>query len=122
MKCALIEYNYFHDITFSTFIHILTKLGISVDIYTTQKNIERKPLAYTNERNNIKIKSIDSVKTKIYEKLKGYGSYDFLIVNSVEPSRILDRVSKFDVPVLAVMHNPTLLIQNENYRKFFDNP
>ena len=62
------------------------------------------------------------MKTKIYEKLKGYGSYDFLIVNSVEPSRILDRVSKFDVPVLAVMHNPTLLIQNENYRKFFDNP
>jgi len=48
--------------------------------------------------------------------------YQLMIVNSMEPAAILDRVAGLDLPLLGVVHNPSLFLEDAAYRAFFAAP
>ena len=113
MKCALIEYNSHHDITFPIFCYILNKLNIEVDVYTTQQSILRNSL-YNSDCNNYKIINIESKFSSIKQTLFKFNNYDFIIANSLEPINLLDKFKNFKVPTIGVIHHGIVLKENRN--------
>ena len=120
MRCALIEYNHYHDITFSTLVHILQKLNIKVDIYTSPQNIQRNAFVYTSCFKGLRIRRSEGRLFGLRERFERYRSYDFVIVNSIEPKKKwLSRAERIACPMLAILHNARLYNTDEEYEKFF---
>lgn len=119
MRCALIEYNCYHDITFPTLVYLLQQLNINVDIYTSQRNIQRNPLVYTSFFKEPRIRRSEGRLFDWRERFEKYRTYDFVIVNSIEPKKWLARAEQIKCPVLAILHNARLYNTDEEYQKFF---
>ncbi|HOX51576.1 MAG TPA: methyltransferase domain-containing protein, partial [Fibrobacteria bacterium] len=48
--------------------------------------------------------------------------YEFLVLNSIEPDPILRRVKEWPGRKLCILHNPELVLRNEEYREFLASP
>ncbi len=118
MKCAIIEYNDYHQETISTLVYILNKIGIEVDIYISRKSMKKNSLIYCSGLN---YRIINSIRHRfgILESTKKLKDYEFIIVNSIEPKNILTKTNKLKMPLIAVIHNGDLVGQDPDYKNFF---
>ena len=122
MKCAIIEYNGFHDLTFPTLVYILHQLGVSyIDIFTTQKNIDRKIWDVTHTPVS-HVTCCDGRAFRIKEILQRYRKYDFIIMNTVDGHKeyLLPRMSSISRPTLGIFHTTTSQYrQDPDYTAYF---
>ena len=120
MRCALIEYNHYHEETLPTFVQLLNALGIEPDVYMVPRSRRRRPFALTSdlrfrERRAERIDWLLGLPFRLRR-------YELLIVNSMEPASNLERLGGSRTPLLGVMHNTELLSTDPAYGAFFANP
>jgi len=130
IRCAVIEYNYYHDHVLPTLIYCLNKLSVEVHLFTSYENYIKDTFIYTKGLNYkacacgshfFPLKKFPVFKHfEIFEKIFGYGNYDFIFVNSLEPKTVLERVKNFNVPILANVHNAELVNNDRDYSDFFN--
>lgn len=120
MRCALIEYNHYHEETLPTFVQLLNALGIEPDVYMEPRSRRRQPFALTSdlrfrERRAERIDWLLGLPFRLRR-------YELLIVNSMEPASHLEVLRNSRTPLLGVMHNTELLSTDPAYGAFFSNP
>ena len=117
MRCAVIEYNGYHEEVLPTFVRLLNALGIQPDVYMVRYSRGRRPFARAPEL-RFKRRRVEGI-----ERYWGVPfvlrRYDLLIVNSMEPASIPERLSGVRTPILGVVHNTELLEEDPAYRAFF---
>ena len=120
MRCALIEYNDYHEETLPTFVRLLNELDIEPDVYLTKRSTIRDPFGLA-----------PGLRFRQYraDRIGGLGSlvfsarrYELVIVNSMEPTSNGDRAASLRKPILGTMHNTELLTSERSYRDFFSAP
>jgi hypothetical protein len=120
MRCALVEFNYYHDEVLPTFVWLLNRLGVTPDVYMVERSARRRPFA-GSEGLRYRARSVEGM-----DRLGGLDwrrrRYDLAIINSMEPPEILGRAARLGVPVLGVVHNTQLLVDDAAYRAFFAVP
>ncbi|MEM2614446.1 MAG: glycosyltransferase family 2 protein [Nitrososphaerota archaeon] len=120
IKCAVIEYNYYHGEVLPTIIYILNSLGIyNIDVYVSKKIAKHNPFVYSPGL-KYNLREIDILFFKLLESLR-FQDYDLLIFNSIEPKEILQRILHISVPTIAIVHNGSLLKDDNDYINFFKN-
>ena len=120
MRCALVEFNHYHDEVLPTFVWLLNRLDITPDVYMVERSAKRRAFA-RSEGLRYRLRSVETM-----DRLGGLDwrlrRYDLAIVNSMEPPENLARAARLGVPVLGVVHNAHLLAGDEAYRAFFAAP
>lgn len=121
MKCAIIEYYPYHDLTFPTLIVVLQQLGIDeIDIFTSQSNIDRN-IWHATETSASKIQCSDGKYFRFCEYLRKYRKYDFLILNTIDPPKaVLQQFAKSHIPTLGIMHNASQYRKDQNFKQYFN--
>jgi glycosyltransferase involved in cell wall biosynthesis len=118
MRCALVEFTPFHGETIPTFVLLLRRLGIEVDLYLRSEVCASDPFAFTGglDRRQYRLESW-SVRATV--KTRHFASYDFVLATSCEPRSVLPRLSAISTPFIGVVHNAVLLLEDDEYRRFF---
>jgi hypothetical protein len=118
MRCALVEFTQSHGWTTATFVSLLNRLGVAVDVYLRSEVLESDPFAFKSDapRQTYRLESL-LVRARL--KTRHFAEYDFVLATSCEPRSVLPRLSAIPVPVLGVVHNAVLLAEDEEYRRFF---
>src|SRR5947207_13853933 len=98
MRCALVEFNPFHDEVLPTFTWLLNRLGIEPDVYLVERSARRRPFG-RSEGMRFRIRSVEWM-DRLWGLPFRLRRYQLMIVNSMEPAAILDRVAGLDVPLL----------------------
>jgi hypothetical protein len=119
MRCALVEFTPFHGETIPTFVLLLNRLGVEVDVFLRSEVLASDPFAYTNDLSH-RNHRLESWPVRAGIKIRHFAEYDFVLATSCEPRMVLPRLEAISVPVLAVVHNAVLLKEDEQYRGFFD--
>ncbi|HET7828696.1 MAG TPA: hypothetical protein VFL03_04000 [Candidatus Limnocylindrales bacterium] len=120
MRCALIEFNEYHDEVLPTFVWLLNRLGITPDVYMVERSARRRAFARSTGL-RYRHRSVETMGR--FGRLRWrLGRYDIAIVNSMEPPENLDRAARLGIPVLGVVHNAHLLADDPAYRAFFAAP
>jgi hypothetical protein len=119
MRCAVIEYNWYHEETLPTFVRLLNDLGIEPDVYMVKRSARRHPFALTNglRFRRRRVESIDRYGGLRFRLRR----YQLLIVNSIEPIANVERLAGVRAPVLGVIHNADLLSE-PGFAAFFEHP
>jgi hypothetical protein len=116
MKCALIEFNYYHDEVLPTQVYLLNRLGIRPDVYMVSRAVRKDAFVYTDGLDYCR-KQIDG-----WWRIRGTpsrrGQYDVVVANSIEPPRALSRFAAIGLPTVAVLHNAEL-IDKTKYSDYF---
>ncbi|MEM4395456.1 MAG: glycosyltransferase family 2 protein [Thermoplasmata archaeon] len=121
-KCALIEYNHYHEEILPTMIYILNSFGINnIDVYAPRAIIKNNPFVYSSGL-RFNLRESDGLFFKLLIEPYHFRNYDLLIFNSIEPKEILQRISHISVPTIAVIHSGSLLKDDIDYINFFMNP
>lgn len=133
MKVALIEYNNSHDELFLGFVEALEKNCHQVSIFTSRENI-KKDIVFNNE--NLELKKIcrrrSKRKTRLSNILNRFNNkflntyvirkinknYDYVILNSIEPSSIIEKVKYLKKKIIVVIHNGDF-VDKKVFRKFY---
>jgi len=120
MRCALIEYNRYHEETLPTFVRLLNSLGIEPDVYMVRRSRQRHPFAFTSglRFRQRRAEGIDRFLGLPFRLRR----YELLIVNSMEPASHVERLAGVRTPLLGVMHNTELLSGDPAYSAFFASP
>ena len=120
MRCALVEYNHFHDEVLPTFVWLLNRLDITPDVYMVERSARRRAFAgSTGLRYRARsVETMDRLGGLVWRLRR----YDLAIINSMEPPELLGPIAGLGVPVLGVVHNAHLLVEDEAYRAFFAAP
>ncbi len=118
MRCALVELNPFHRETLPTFVLLLNQLGVTVDVFARGDTLSRRPFAPCPSL-RYKAHSIDDLPMKLWFELRRLAGYDFVVANSVEPVWILRKLARFQVPIIGVVHNSVLMLEDPEYQAFF---
>ncbi|MEA2673624.1 MAG: hypothetical protein QOI92_816 [Chloroflexota bacterium] len=120
MRCALVEFNAYHEETLPTFVHLLNELGIEPDVYMTRRSMRRDPFGLTHKlRYRLhRAERIDWLRGLRFRMRR----YELLIVNSMEPPANTQRLMETRTPVVGTMHNTALLAAEPVYRDFFAGP
>ena len=121
MRCALIEYNRYHEETLPTIVRLLNGLGIEPDVYMVEKSRLRRPFALTRSELRFRGRRAERIDRYLGMPFR-LRRYQLLIVNSMEPIENAERLARVPTPILGVMHNTELLATEPTYRTFFDNP
>jgi len=120
MRCALVEFNHYHDEVLPTFVWLLNRLDITPDVYMVARSARRRAFA-GSEGLRYRARSVAGM-----DRLGGLAwrlrRYDLAIVNSMEPPELLGRAARLVVPLLGVVHNAHLLLDDAGYRAFFAAP
>ena len=120
MRCALVEFNDYHDEVLPTFVWLLNRLDIVPDVYMVERSARRRAFAKSRGL-RYRARSVETM-----DRLGGLAwrlrRYELAIINSMEPPEILGRVARLGVPVLGVVHNAHLLSDDAAYRDFFAAP
>jgi glycosyltransferase involved in cell wall biosynthesis len=120
MRCAVIEFNGYHEEVLPTFVHLLNALDIQPDVYMVRYSRGRRPFD-TAPALRFRRRQVERM-DRWWGLPFRLRRYDLLIVNSVEPARILERLARVRTPILGVMHNTQLLDAEATYRAFFARP
>ena len=120
MRVAVVEFNPYHDEVLPTFVWLLNRLDVTPDVFMVKRSARRRPFA-GSARLRYRARSVGGI-----GRLGGLAwrlrRYDLAIINSMEPPEILGRAARLAVPVLGVMHNTDLLLDDAAYRAFFAAP
>jgi hypothetical protein len=118
MRCALVEFTPSHGWTAATFVSLLNRLGVAVDVYLRSEVLESDPFAFSSDPPR-RTHRLESWLVRARLKTRHFAEYDFVLATSCEPRTVLPRLSTIPVPVLGVVHNAVLLAEDEEYRRFF---
>ncbi len=120
MKCALIEFNYYHDETLPSLVYLLNRIGIVPDVYLPVRAARKDPFAYARSLRwrRFFTDGLWAVRGTPSRFLR----YEFAIFNSVEPPSVLHRAAANNVPTLAVLHNADLPAAHSEYAAYFSSP
>jgi hypothetical protein len=118
MRCAVVEFTIAHGETLPTFVYLLNRLGIEVDVYARSQILDSDPFAHCPGL-RFSLHSLDSRLIRANLRLRGFRAYDFVIANSIEPTWTLQRLSGSGVPIMGAVHNAILLLEDQRYRSFF---
>ncbi|OGQ92972.1 MAG: hypothetical protein A2253_08325 [Deltaproteobacteria bacterium RIFOXYA2_FULL_55_11] len=121
LKCALIEYNYYHGEILPMLVYVLNALGISVDVYVSRRVMHNDPFIYCTGL-NCTLRETDGLFFKQWVERRQFRDYDFLVLNSLEPKEILQQVSGIPIPIIAIIHNGSLIKNDPDYARFFTAP
>lgn len=113
MKCALIEFNDYHDELFPSWVYYLNQLGYAVDIFAPPSVVAK---------NVFPLMQGLRYQYQPIQALRHADAYRFLIFNSLEPQRHLAAVQEISrlfhpLPALYVLHNADLLRHHEAYQR-----
>jgi hypothetical protein len=117
MRCALIEFNAYHDEVLPTFVWLLNRLGVMPDVYMAARSARRRPFAGSAEL-RFRRRSVETIGRLLGLEFR-LRRYELLIVNSMEPRAVLDRLTTTTTPLLGVVHNTELLVDDPAYQSFF---
>lgn len=120
MRCALIEYNHYHEETLPTLVRLLNTLGIEPDVYMTRRARRRQVFALASEL-RFRLRRVERIDRLLGLPFRLH-HYELLIVNSLEPLANLTRISGSKTPLLGIVHNTELLSTEAAYRSFFSRP
>ena len=120
MRCALVEFNDYHDEVLPTFVWLLNRLDIVPDVYMVERSARRRAFARSRGL-RYRARSVEAM-----DRFGGLAwrlrRYELAIINSMEPPELLGRVARLGLPVLGVVHNAHLLSDDAAYRAFFAAP
>jgi hypothetical protein len=119
MKCALVEFTPFHGETVPTFVLLLNRLGIEVDVYLRSEVLASDPFSFTEGLRCHRYR-LESWPVRAAVKIRHFAGYDLVLACSCEPRTVLPRLSSIPVPLVGVVHNAVLLLEDDQYRSFFD--
>jgi hypothetical protein len=119
MRCALVEFTPFHGETIPSFVWLLSRLGIEVDVFLRSEVITSDPFAFT-EGLTYRQYRLESWPVRAAVKFRHFAAYDFVLASSCEPRSVLPRLSAIPVPMIGVVHNAVLLLEDDQYRSFFE--
>jgi len=117
MRCALIEYNTYHEEVLPTFVRLLNALDIRPDVYMVRNSRGRVPFALTTGL-RLRRRRVERMDEHWGLRFR-LRRYDLLIINSMEPASIPERLARTRTPILGVVHNTELLTDDAAYREFF---
>lgn len=120
MRCALVEFNSYHDEVLPTFVWLLNRLGVTPDVYMVERSARRRAFA-GSEGLRLRHRSVEHM-DRFWGLPFRLRQYELVIVNSMEPDTVLDRATGIDAPLIGVVHNTELLLEDESYREFFAAP
>jgi hypothetical protein len=116
MRCALIEFNYYHDHILPTFVYLLNRLGIRPDVYLPSRALRNDAFVFARGL------SYRPLRIDRWGHIRGtpsrFAQYDFVVGNSIEPPSVLDRMARITLPTVAVLHNAEL-IETPRYARYF---
>lgn len=121
MKCAVVEFTVAHGETLPTFVHLLNRLGVEVDVFARAPLLDADPfgecpgLRYAAHE-------LEGLTTRAQIRLRHFEQYDFVVANSAEPGPLLTRLGTIRAPLIGVIHNAVLLEEDDGYRRFFSGP
>jgi glycosyltransferase involved in cell wall biosynthesis len=117
MRCAVVEFTSHHEEILPTVIHLLNRLGIEPDVYLTGASARRRPF---DRATALRYRRRPARSIWRYWGIPFRARrYELLIVNSMEPRSVLERLGGTRTPLLGVMHNTELLLEDDGYRAFF---
>jgi hypothetical protein len=117
MRCALIEYNTYHEEVLPTFVRLLNALDIKPDVYMVRNSRGRVPFALTTGL-RLRRRRVERMDDHWGLRFR-LRRYDLLIINSIEPASVPQRLARTRTPILGVVHNTELLTEDAVYREFF---
>jgi glycosyltransferase involved in cell wall biosynthesis len=120
MRCAVIEFNGYHEEVLPTFVHLLNALDIQPDVYMVRYGRGRRPFSMATEL-RFRRRRVEGIE-RYWGLPFRLRRHDLLIVNSMEPAWIPERLSRIRTPILGVVHNTELLVEDAAYRDFFSSP
>jgi hypothetical protein len=120
VRCAVVEFNHYHDEVLPTFVWLLNRLGITPDVYLVERAARRGAFAGSEELRwrPRRVEGMDRLQGIPFRLQR----YELVIVSSMEPDSLLDRIERIDAPILGVVHNTELLVEDARYREFFAAP
>jgi glycosyltransferase involved in cell wall biosynthesis len=121
MRCALVEFTPFHGETIATFVHLLTRLGVEVEVFLRSELLDSDPLAHCPAL-ECRTHRLESFVVRASIKTRRFAGYDFVLTTSCEPRLVLPRLARVAAPVIGVVHNAILLAEDGEYRAFFTDP
>lgn len=118
MRCALIEYNDYHDEVLPSLVHLLNELGVIPDVFMVRSAIARNAFEFAPEL-RWRRHDLDGVAAKLVKTVTRYRRYDLVIIASLEPKALINAAKEIRRPTLAVLHNADLLLDDADYRSYF---
>jgi len=119
MRCALIEFNSYHEEILPTFVRLLNDLDVEPDVYMVRPSRRRRPFALARDL-RFRERRVEGIDRHLGLPFRSR-RYQLLIINSMEPVANLERLAGSRTPILGVVHN-TELLDEPAYRAFFDRP
>jgi hypothetical protein len=119
MRCALVEYNWYHDLVIPTLVYALNQLGFDVDVYQPRRALAVDPFCFSPGL-RYRTFAIDGTVGKLRGTPNRLRRYDLTIANSIEPVEVLRATEQLGGPVLAIVHNATLPLTNSEYAGYFE--
>jgi hypothetical protein len=80
MRCAVVEFTIAHGETLPTFVYLLNRLGIEVDVYARSQILDSDPFAHCPGL-RFSLHSLDSRLIRANLRLRGFRAYDFVIAS-----------------------------------------
>lgn len=121
LRCALIEYGDYHGETLPALVYVLNALGISVDVYVSRRVRQSNPFIYSSGLGHT-LRETEGIFFKGWVERRQFRDYDFIVLNSLEPKGILRQVAGIPIPIVALIHNVSLIKSDSNYARFFAAP
>lgn len=118
-KVAIFEFNPHHDHVIPSLIRLLNDLGFHADVFIPQAAIENDVFAEFDGL-EFSLHAIDHPAFEYWVKAFRFIEYEFLVMNSIEPDAVLQKIKDWPGRKICILHNPELVFQNEAYRKFLE--
>ena len=119
LKCAIVEFNFYHDEVLPTLVFLLNGMGIVPDVYLPKRAILKDVFSAAPDL-RFALMRIDGM-ARFRGTPSRFQKYDIVIANSIEPADVLRRVAASHAPTLAVLHNADLVAEGP-YQRFLAGP
>lgn len=121
MRGAVVEFTVAHGETLPTIVYLLNALGVDVDVFVRPAILRSDPFSLCPGL-KFTVHDLEAFSTRARIRLRRFGQYDFVLVNSAEPEPLLARLAAIRAPIIGVVHNAVLLDEDDRYRRFFAVP
>jgi hypothetical protein len=121
MKCALIEFNYYHGETLPTLVYLMNRLGIEVDVYAHPHLLASNPFVYTSGL-KYRAKKLSRPSRLVLSARRQWSRYDLLVLNSTEPVENMNPFQRVETPMIAITHNANFIVGEPHHLQFYAEP
>jgi hypothetical protein len=118
MRCALVEYNDYHDEVLPSLVYLLNQLGIEPDVFMLRTAIGRNAFEFSPGL-RWRRHDLDDPSVQLWQTILRYRRYGLVIFASLEPKAVIAAAEAVRRPTLAVVHNAELLLDDPDYESFF---